>query len=216
VLRGRVGDARSSAPTIWRPASRRSAARAVGLLQGSAATSGSATPVGHNRTSVSTLRLSQLRSVDCQSAAKSPPQLFSWEFAEDRGKTPSTFYQASQSARTPVLKLTSKWIGAGNGARTRDLNFGKYTTAVDCRPSVSTPSWFDRRIVQICTQVSMPFRGKNRGKDDSLPRKKLRFVAFYHGSTPMLCIRSAAAGSCSTFGEPVSKTRGAARREPGD
>ena len=75
-----------SAPTIWRRASRRSAARAVALLQGSAATSGAATQVGHNRTSVSTLRLSRLRSVDCQSAAKSPPQLFSWEFAEDRGK----------------------------------------------------------------------------------------------------------------------------------
>src|SRR6516162_9910283 len=28
----------------------------------------------------------------------------------------------------------------------------------------------------------MPDRGKNRGKDDYLPRKQLRFGAFYHGS----------------------------------
>jgi hypothetical protein len=26
----------------------------------------------------------------------------------------------------------------------------------------------------------MPYRGKNRGKDDFLPRNKLRFGAFYH------------------------------------
>jgi len=28
--------------------------------------------------------------------------------------------------------------------------------------------------------LSTPIRGKNRGKDDLLPRKRLRFAAFYH------------------------------------
>jgi len=31
-------------------------------------------------------------------------------------------------------------------------------------------------------RLSTPVRGKNRGKGDLLPRKKMRFGAFYHGS----------------------------------
>ena len=70
----------------------------------------------------------------------------------------------------------------------------------------------------------MPYRGKNRGKGDLLPRKKLRFSAFYHGSlgpeapasgpARLLCIRSIAAwsgrswpfGHCGAWFQPGMTT----------
>jgi hypothetical protein len=48
--------------------------------------------------------------------------------------------------------------GAGNGARTRDLDFGKYTTAVFCGRLMSTPSWFDGELsssVRRCPCVTV-------------------------------------------------------------
>lgn len=44
---------------------------------------------------------------------------------KNRGKTTSTLSHDSNYTRTLVRKSSSKTTGAGNGARTRDLNFGK-------------------------------------------------------------------------------------------
>jgi len=62
-----------------------------------------------------------------------------------------------------------------------DLNFGKNNTAVFCSPWVSTSICPRPRIVCVCVPLSTPVRGKNRGKGDLLPRKEMRFGAFYHG-----------------------------------
>jgi hypothetical protein len=71
--------------------------------------------------------------------------------------------------------------GAGNGARTRDVNFGNKKTAVFCGPPVSTSILVRPRIVEVCTQLSMPFRGKNRGKATRYHEKN-EARAFYHDS----------------------------------
>jgi hypothetical protein len=86
--------------------------------------------------------------------------------------------------------------GGSRSAATADLNFGNTKTTVTYSPSESTSIYARPRIVQVCVPLSTPVRGKNRGKGDLLPRKKMRFGAFYHGShAAHVCIRSAAAGS---------------------
>jgi hypothetical protein len=83
-----------------------------------------------------------------------------------------------------VTKTCSKKFivaGAWKRAVTRDLNFGNNNTGVfsGLLASASISRW--ARIVCICVLLSIPIRGKNRGKGDLLPRKELRFGAFYHG-----------------------------------
>jgi hypothetical protein len=56
------------------------------------------------------------------------------------------FFPHVGSASTVVRTLNLICGGAGNGARTRDLNFGKYTTAVLYGLSASTPSRFDHEL----------------------------------------------------------------------
>jgi hypothetical protein len=81
-------------------------------------------------------------------------------------------------------------------------------TAVYCRPSVSTSICARPRVVYICLPQSTPVRGKNRGKGHLLPRKKMRFGAFYHGSRdpkrPRVVLHELIAVECAAEAPPSS------------
>jgi hypothetical protein len=93
-----------------------------------------------------------LRPYDAEAAAEKPWENWTnlnsgpWEKLEvprqtrgkNRGKTTSTISHASYRTRTVVRKSSSKTTGAGNGARTRDLNFGNSKTSVHNRQRLST------------------------------------------------------------------------------
>jgi hypothetical protein len=62
-----------------------------------------------------------------------------WRDCEPDSVSQTTTFQGQ-------IPVPNNNFGAGNGIRTRGLNFGKYTAAVYGRPSASTPSRFEREL----------------------------------------------------------------------
>ena len=106
------------------------------------------------------------------------------------GNRPQLFptFQVSSNGRS---EFELDFDGAGNGARTRDLNFGNNNTAVFCGLCLSTPSEIKPELSRAVPGYPPITVVKIVVKATCYPEKKLRCGAFYHGSREgrQCCVR---------------------------
>jgi hypothetical protein len=134
---------------------------------------------------------------------------------KNRGKTTSTFSHDSRALEYVFANQVQIVTVVGNGARTRDLNFGKYMTTICDGPSAFTPSGFGRESSRSVRRYPCFSVVKIVVKTTYYHEKKLRFAGFYHGfpgtgssTEPNISLYIAvwSENTCGRFESPLPQT----------